>query len=270
MIGDTESVMLPGLRRAALVSIIVFVVPVRPDTTTTQPLERTAPVSAKEVLQYGVEWRLIRAGLARVAWEPGATAPRPSWTGNLQLESQGLVSKLHKVSDQYTVELSDQLCVENTLLKAQEGKRNRETKVSVDRRQGKAHYLERDLIRNTTVLAKETDVPACVQDVIGGLYRMRTLHLEPGQSANVPITDGKKFVSAKVEALDRETVKTPVGNFNTIRHEAHIFNGALFARNARCFLWLSDDDRRLPVRIQVRMRLLIGNITLTLEKHERS
>jgi hypothetical protein len=180
------------------------------------------------------------------------------------------VSKLYKVNDDYTVRLADQLCAEEISLKAIEGKRNRETKITVDRAKGKAHYLERDMIKNTTVLAKETDVPACVQDIVAGLYRMRTLRLEPGQTATIPVTDGKKFASVKIEAQERETVKTPTGTHKTIRHEAYLFNGVLYGRNARCLVWLTDDARRTPVQLQVRMRFLIGTITLTLEKEERT
>ncbi len=34
------------------------------------------------------------------------------------------------------------------------------------------------------------------------------------------------------------------------------------------FVWLTDDDRRLPVQIRVRMQFLIGTIELKLEKQE--
>jgi hypothetical protein len=33
-------------------------------------------------------------------------------------------------------------------------------------------------------------------------------------------------------------------------------------------VWLTDDRRKLPVQIRVRMQFAIGTITLQLEKHE--
>lgn len=226
-----------------------------------------ASIPTKETLTYGVEWRLIRAGLARIAWS--SDAPN-HWQGKLHLESAGLVSKLYRVNDDYTVQLRDQLCAESWFLNAQEGKRHRETRVSIDRTRKKLSYLERDLLKNNTVLAKDIEVPSCVQDIVGALYRVRTLRLEPGQSATVPVTDGKKFANARVEAQEREEIRTPTGNHKTIRHEAFIFDGVLYGRKARCFVWLTDDARRTPVQIQVRLRFLIGTITLTLEKEERA
>src|SRR5262249_9148085 len=128
--------------------------------------------------------------------------------------------------------------------------------------------LERDLSRNVTVLAQETDVPTCVYDVAGGLYFMRTLNLEPGQSTQVPVSDGKKSVMARVEAQQREEIKTPAGTFKTIRYEVFLFNNVLYRRNAHLYVGLSEDRNRLPVQIRVRMQIAIGTITLQLEKHE--
>ncbi|MBI3280626.1 MAG: DUF3108 domain-containing protein, partial [Acidobacteria bacterium] len=184
----------------------------------------------------------------------------------LQLQSAGLVSKLYKVDDYYTVRLHDQLCADSILLKAAEGSKRRETKISFDRENGKASYLERDLLKNSTVLAKEIETPACVQDVIGGLFKLRTLKLEPGQSTTLPMSNGKKFVHVRVEAQEREEVKTRTGKYNTVRYEAFLFNNVLYSKKGRVFVWITDDARRLPVQIKAKMRFVIGTITLQLER----
>ena len=73
---------------------------------------------------------------------------------------------------------------------------------------------------------------------------------------------------AKVEAQQREDVKTSAGTFKTIRYEIHVFNDVLYRRPAHLYVWLTDDRRKLPVRVQVRMQFAIGTITLLLEKAE--
>jgi hypothetical protein len=133
---------------------------------------------------------------------------------------------------------------------------------------GRASYLERDLLRNATVLAKEIDTPPCVHDVAGGLYLLRTLNLEPGHSTQIAVSDGKKSVMAKVEAQQREEIKTPAGTFKAIRYEVYLFNNVLYNRSAHLYVWLTDDRRKLPVQIRVRMQVTIGTITLQLEKQE--
>jgi hypothetical protein len=149
-----------------------------------------------------------------------------------------------------------------------EGSRQRETKVTFDSASRKASYLERDRTKNAVIATHEIDIPPCVHDVVGGLYFLRTLNLEPGQSTEVPVSDGKKSVMAKVEAQQREDVKASEGTFKTIRYEAHLFNDVLYRRSAHLYVWLTDDRRRLPVRVQVRMQFAIGTITLLLDKAE--
>jgi len=231
------------------------------------PLASPQSLPARETLYYTVEWRLITAGKAKLEW---TSEPRPR-TGpqvNLHLESVGLVSKFFKVEDDYSANLNSALCGQSLQMTTLEGSRQRETKVTFDSASRKASYLERDRAKNAVLASHEIDIPPCVHDVIGGLYFLRTLNLEPGQSTEVPASDGKKSVMAKVEAQQREDVKTSEGTFKTIRYEVYLFNDVLYRRSAHLYVWLTDDRRKLPVRVQVRMQFAIGTITVLLEKEE--
>lgn len=225
---------------------------------------------AHEMLSYNVEWRLIYAGNARLSLDRKREAEKPEWEAKVHLESGGLVSKLYKLDDNYTSILQDQFCSVSTLLDASERSRHHETRVTYDGAKGKASYVERDLIKNSIFKTAEADIPACVSDIIGGLFKMRTLKLEPGQSAQIPTSDGKKTANVRIEAQQREQIKVKAGTFNTIRCEAFVFNGVLYARKGQMLLWLTDDARRLPVQIRVRLSFPVGSITLELEKEEHS
>lgn len=229
-----------------------------------------ASFPSRETLSYSVEWRLIYAGDAKLTLEPKASTGQQEWQSKLHIESGGIVSKLYKLDDNYEIQMVDQFCTQSTDLNALERTKHRETKVVYDRAKGKANYVERDLLKNSITKTAEVDIPACVSDIIGGLYKLRTLKLEPGQSAQLALSDGKKSVSARVEAQQREQIKTKAGTFNTIRCEAYVFNGVLYARKAQLQIWLTDDARRMPVQIRARMSFPIGSITLELDKEEHS
>ena len=218
----------------------------------------------RETLYYNVEWRLITAGKVKLQWQPGPVG----WQTNVHVESVGLVSKLFKVVDDYSANLKESLCVESTQMSSQEGSRSRETKVTYDEAAQKAIYVERDRVKNVVLESKETPIPSCVHDIAGGLYFLRTLNLEPGQSINEAVSDGKQSAMAKVEAQQREDVKTPEGVFKTIRYEIYLFNGVLYKRPAHLNVWVSDDKRKLPVQIRVRMSITVGTINLVLERSE--
>lgn len=216
----------------------------------------------REELSYRAEWRLIHAGNARLHWQPGAEGS--GWRTQLKLESVGLVSRLYRVNNEYISELDSGLCALNSVLKAYEGRRRRETLVTFDAAERKASLLERDLVKGAIVDQREIEIPGCVHDVIGGLYRLRVMRLEPGQVVQLPISDGKKSVLARVEAQEREKITAGGVTYQTIRYEAFLFNNVLYRRSGRLFVWLTDDERRLPVRIRVRLPFYIGTITLEL------
>ena len=231
-------------------------------------LQAQAP--QKEIFEYAVEWRLVPAGRVRLSSGP----PPPSEKAadletKLHLESTGLVSRLFHVSDDYTAELRGNLCAEQSFMTAHEASRNRETKVVYDAVAHKATYREHDLITNA-VVSHETEIPACVHDIVGGLFQLRTLSLEPGKSTTIPVSDGKKTVMLKIESHRREEIKTPLGPRKCIDYEIYAFNDVLYKRPGHLHIWLTDDARRVPVQIQIRLQFSIGTITLRLDKDEKA
>src|SRR5450759_4840025 len=247
---------------------MVFKLLLPPLVCATLAFSQSSGLPAKEALYYSIDWRLFTAGKAKVELTTTGQ-PRPGYQTNLHLESTGIVSKLFKVEDDYSSNMTSAYCAQTLQMTTHEGNRLRETKITFDAEARKAIYLERDRAKNNAiVLAQETDIPSCVHDVIGGLFFIRTLNLEPGQSTQIPVSDGKKSVMVKVKALEREDLKTPEGTFKTIPYEVYLFDGVLYRRSAHVNVWVSDDRRKLPVQIRVRMTFTIGTITLQLEKHE--
>ena len=223
-----------------------------------------AVLPAHEAFTYSIEWRLITAGRVRIERQQA----RASSQINFHMGSAGMVSKLFKVDDNYSANYNQDGCVESTTFLSEEGSRLRDTRIIFDQKKHKASYLERDRVKNVVLQNHEIETQPCVRDVAGALFYLRTLNLEPGHSVNVAVSDGKKSVVAKVEAQQREDVKTPEGVFHTIRYEAYLFDNVLYRRSAHLNIWLSDDRRRLPVQIRVKMQFAIGTISLQLEKHE--
>lgn len=223
--------------------------------------EGSPPSPSTEAFNYRVEWRLIHAGDIRF------TLNHPD-SAEITVRSAGLLNSLYKVNNHYRASFDPGYCATSTHLEAQEGRRRRDTKVVIDRQKKQSSYLERDLVKNSVVLSKELDVPACVHDVSSGLQKLRELKLEPGKTAEIPFSDGKKVVMAKLEAISREKVRTPAGEFPCVKYEAFLFNGVVYSRKGRLFVWISDDNRRVPAQIRVQLPFYVGTITMQLEKSQ--
>jgi len=227
------------------------------------PLGLAAPLAADSVtdrLTYTVEWRLIHAGSAVI--ESGPTS------AIVKLESAGLVSTLYKIQDNYRVQFDSSFCAGSSLMDSKEGSRRRETTINFDRSRNRASLIEKDLLKNTIVSRTDIQIPNCVHDVVAGLLRLRRMKVDLGQTAQLPLSDGRKSAAVKIEAQERERITTPAGSFNTIRYEVNVLNGVVYSRAGRVFIWLTDDERRLPVQIRLRMNFPLGTVTLELEKEE--
>jgi hypothetical protein len=223
------------------------------------------PGSAAELfgwdkLTYGVEWRLVRSGTVVIE-------PNPA-NGRVHLESAGLLAALFKIDDTYQVHYDGNYCALSSTFDTVEGRHRRQTAVTYDRAQRRASFIQRDLNNNTTMRSGQTDIPECAHDMLAGLMLLRGNRLEPGQSTQVTLSDGRRTGMVKLEAQEREEIMTPAGTFKTIRYEADIFNGVIYARKGRAFIWATDDADRTPVEIKLRLSFPVGTVTLNLEKQE--
>lgn len=217
-----------------------------------------ANASGAQTLHFIGEWRFLDAG--RVEAHLGAAGAR------LLLSTAGLADRLYAVRADYTVSYDQNVCASASREDAREGnKKHRE--ITVTCAGGHCNRQERDLLKAGAVVdTKSVSVPACVHDVLGALEKLRRIPTVPGQTIGLPVSDGRKSANVVIEAQEKETIRTRAGVFQTVRHEAMLFNGVIFRRKARLFIWLSDDARRLPVQIRVQLPFYIGSITLQLEK----
>jgi hypothetical protein len=223
------------------------------------------PFPFREKLNYLVEWRLITAGTAQIDISPLGT----NWQTKLNIQSAGMVTKLYRVEDNYRALTNEKFCGLNVTLEAQEGKRHRLSSLQFDNSKHKLQFEERDLLRNS-INSRVLDIAPCTHEVLGALGHLRSLRVEPGNTVMIPITDGKKMVMARIEAQAKEKVAVGNKTYEAIRYEAFLFDNVLYSRKGRLWIWMTDDAARVPLQIRVRLGFPIGNITLTLDKEERS
>lgn len=257
-----------AFRRAFLVVPVACALAQSPVPQPTLPKPQTQLGWTHETLEYEVDWRLWNAGNAKLDWSPSKEV-KDGWESKLHLESIGVVSRLFHVDDDYTAEMTSGVCAVSTFMTAREGSRTRDTKVTFDASARKAVYSEKDLKTNA-VVHKETEIPSCAHDVIGGLFLLRTMNLDVGKSGQIPVSTGKKSAYLKVESQRREEIKLPSGVQKTIRYEVFAFDNQLYNRSGHLRVWLTDDSRRIPVQIEVRLQFVIGTITLRLNKETHS
>jgi hypothetical protein len=211
---------------------------------------------------YSAEWRLWTAGNGTIRLESDGGTQKVTATAN----STGVVALLFAVNDRFEAHFDPRtFCSQGISKHTEEGFHKKDTSIRFDYGQRKALLDERNLKNNE---AKHTtqDIPACVMDVVSGIYYMGSLPLQVGASYTFPLNDGNKTVDVRATVEAREQLKTDAGTFNTLRVRTEDASGQMKNRGS-AWLWYTDDASHIPV--QMRARAFWGTLNFKLARIEK-
>lgn len=138
-----------------------------------------------------------------------------------------------------------------------EGRHVRDREISFNPAEKAALFFDR--IKNEYVHIK---LEPNTYDIYSSFYFIRHQPLEPGKSLYVNLLDSKKLHRIEIRALRRERVKVPAGEFNTIVIEPMVRPEGVFEGKRGAYIWLTDDERRIPVKAQT--KVTVGSVTAVL------
>jgi hypothetical protein len=222
-----------------------------------------SPFAPGETLTYDVTWSIFPAGqVVATLTRAEGTSPE-AFEALTTARSQGFVSLLYNVENEFRSFFDPRTtCSQRILKKINEGRRHKDTRIVFDGARGLAILDERDLNKpNAPPKHAENEVPSCVTDVVTAFYFVRRQPLRVGEQLRLPINDGAKTYMVNVEIQAREQIQTPLGVRTALRVEPKVFGG-LYTRRGRMLIWFSDDEQRLPLRIQT--SIAVGSIIGTL------
>jgi hypothetical protein len=108
---------------------------------------------------------------------------------------------------------------------------------------------------------KQYPIPPKVQDIMSAFFFARTLdysNMIVGEKIHLHNFYKDSTYDLDVKFIGRETVKVEAGTFKCIIIEPLAKEGGLFKSDGRVLVWLSDDGRKIPVKIST--KVLIGSI----------
>ena len=60
----------------------------------------------------------------------------------------------------------------------------------------------------------------------------------------------------------KDKIETDLGTFNCLKFNPTIIPGRVFRKDSKLYLWITDDDNRIPLRAHV--ELVVGSVTMDL------
>ena len=253
-----------GIRRASVLLLLLSVpLPVSAAASPAPVRQNIVALNrafrAGERLGYQISWSgLVKAGTAVMAV---AADMLPDGTNVLRYQSSalssGFVSTFYPVKDSViSVVDAEDLCSLSYSLDQSHGSRKRQRRLTFDREK-----------RTVTVLnpgmTMTFEVPARTQDALSSLYYLRTRSdLTPGTSVFIDVFDSDKTWAVEIKVLGKERIKTVLGELDTLKVATYPRYEGVFQHKGEIIMWLTDDERKIPVLMK--SRIAIGSIIATL------
>ncbi len=129
-------------------------------------------------------------------------------------------------------------------------------------------YSYRDNRKGKKTTKTITNTDPCGVDLLSTFYWMRTLDLtsaKKGDKIPVKMAIEDKEYDRYVRYDGKEQYETKLGTFNCIKLKPLLQEGEIFKQGEGMTLWLTDDENRIPVRIE--SELAVGRITCDLKSY---
>jgi hypothetical protein len=129
-------------------------------------------------------------------------------------------------------------------------------------------YVEYDQVNGWAISNKKDtiQIPPCVQDILSSFYYIRTQKLEVGKSLFIDNHADNKLYPLEVKVHKKERIKVKAGEFDCVVVEPILRASGLFKSKGRLIIWLTDDERKIPV--QMKSKIFVGYITAELKEME--
>lgn len=223
----------------------------------TAPLDRPPPFAPGERLTYSVSFGKVSVGSASMQLAIGDTIRgRPTWLGSLVISggfwklkvndsTQSWFDPASLTSYRFRQELRDPGYRASRLFEI---------------------YPEREMFHRRG----DTEKPSVADpmDDVSFVYLARSLPLEPGQCYELRRYFRPESNPVVIRVVKRDTVTVPAGRFPALLLQPEITTSAMFSKDGRAELWLSDDSARVVVQLKTQLPHF-GSINLYLEKIER-
>jgi hypothetical protein len=224
-------------------------------------LLRTVPnkaFGAGERLVFDISYGVVTAGEAVITVSPDSVAGRACYRVDVRIYSLPSFSWIYKVEDLYVTYIDREAMVPWKFEQhIREGGYRRDFIAEFDQIAHRAKTTE-----------GEYPIPPYVHDIMSAFFYVRTLDFSGAVKGDILWLQNfykDRTYELGVKFLGRQEEVVEAGTFKTIVLEPMVREGGLFKSEGRIVIWLSDDDRKIPIRVNT--KVVIGSIDTELREY---
>ncbi|MDT0685378.1 DUF3108 domain-containing protein [Autumnicola psychrophila] len=149
--------------------------------------------------------------------------------------------------------------------KINEGGHTKDLEVHFNHKDNQALVYNKKYNTNKTYTTKEN-----VHDMLSAFYYIRNEissdGLTPGEELNLNLFIDDENMDFKLQFLGREVIKTKFGKVATLKFRPFVMAGRVFKEKESLTFWVTDDENKIPVRIEA--DLAVGSLDADLDAYK--
>jgi hypothetical protein len=229
----------------------------------TPPVKPNNAFKAGENLTYQLRYGIIVGGIATLSLTKESYDSKTVFYARAVAQTTGLADKLYGVRDIYESWFDPKTNMPYKQVRdINEGKYTKYNEVTYNR-------------ENNTVKSKLSGVhpvPPKILDLTSTFYYLRRVDYSKVKDGDVLFVNmyfGDEIFPFRLVFRGKETIRTKFGKMDCLKICPIVEVGRMFKRPDDLTIWLSDDDNRIPVSVEMDIRV-VGKIHLKLMSYENT
>ena len=173
-------------------------------------------------------------------------------------KTTGVIEMFYQVEERFESFIDEEALVPHYFIrKTRENNYRKDENVSFRHKERIA--VSKNSVKNT---------PENVQDIFSSFYYARAIDLtgkKPGTEFPLSFYLDDSVYNSRLIFVGRETVKTKLGKFSCLKVKPMVATGYVFDDPYPVTIWVTDDQNRIPVRIE--SKLSVGSVRIELTSY---
>ncbi|MBA5792226.1 DUF3108 domain-containing protein [Flavobacterium sp. xlx-214] len=219
-----------------------------------------------EYFKFQVSYGFINAGIATLELKDATYNGKSVFHAKGYGYTTGVSKTFFKVKDDYQSYFDKSTGQPYRFVrKIQEGGYNRNQEGFIDYKSNTV--LLKDHKTNTE---RTFNVHSKIQDVISSFYHLRNHEklgsMKVGETLQIDMFFDDEIFKFKLKFMGYEKIKTKFGTVNTMKFRPYVQSGRVFKEQESLTMWVSNDENRVPIKIQA--SLLVGSLKAELIQYK--
>lgn len=215
------------------------------------------PFRVGETVIHDVSYLGATAGTIKFKINPYAVVNgRKSYNFNIYLKSNSFFSRVFAVDDHVQTFVDYEKLVPHVFkLDIRDSGQVKEAQSYFDNETLKADYWEHRYTEKNGHEEKKLSwsILPYSQNPFSAIFYMRIFNYVIGKDYVFRVADDEKNVTFKARVVEKLTLKTEAGEFKATKLKAEVHSRGNLAKASDFYIWVSDDDRKYILRIEVKL-----------------